>query len=725
MKPSKNAVILAAALGLPCLVLGQIGPAAAARHSAKLTQNVELYLSPTTYEVGDYSTIAWSAPWATECTASATPAYAPWSGPKAVDWAQSVAPEQDTTFHLTCSNGTVSREASISLTVLGGTPSNPPEEPPSDGGNGTPGNTTDINFWLSPDSYDVGGYSTIGWSAPWATECTATASPAYSPWSGPKAVDWAQSVSPEQSTTFTITCSDGTVSKDATVSLTVSGNQPPPPGDGDGGGGTPNDPQAINFWLSPDTYVAGDYSTIGWSAPWASDCTASASPAYAPWSGSKQVDWAQSVAPNVSTVFAIECTNGATSQTAYVNLTVTGDAGGGSGGGGGGGGDPQPPDLPVPDVLPNPIVLTPGPISAADPADGPLLDFAHTANREWSYGGHDVPPDFSYSYGNWDYAEDTYEPWLYDRPTVWYRMYERTGDTRYHDYFLRDLAWYADHITSEGYFAPKQSSDTKYVYITPFLLYERETGDTRYRDVVERLWAASREGFPNNYSDVTPGMLWTERQIWVHMEAAMAYYEITGHTQALARAAALVRQWTEVAGATGAPEVSYTVHEGGGPGGTTPTDLVNSPWMSALYFQAARHYWQLTGDPEVLRQASVYFDWLNQHGLYDGSLAGFEYVGFTFPRYLTGPQLGDASYGYTDMYHCLDVAGMVSFAVAAKQERGEDTTVAQERLQELQQCAAMAFDDMTRVYPTLPMYRLNPPRMWNWWARGAYEISLH
>jgi hypothetical protein len=70
--------------------------------------------------------------------------------------------------------------------------------------------------------------------------------------------------------------------------------------------------------LNPTRYAAGGYSTIAWKG--APPCTASASPEYEPWSGTKAADWAQSVAPAVSTVFTISC-NGVASS---VTLTVEG-----------------------------------------------------------------------------------------------------------------------------------------------------------------------------------------------------------------------------------------------------------------------------------------------------------------------------------------------------------------------------------------------------------------
>ena len=376
-----------------------------------------------------------------------------------------------------------------------------------------------------------------------------------------------------------------------------------------------------------------------------------------------------------------------------------------------------------------PLPLRLKPLDVHDPADAPLLKFAHTANREWNHGGHVVAEPFSEDQGYWDYsATRFYAAWLFDRPSSWFGLFALTGDATYRGYALRDLNWYASQINADGYFIPKANggeNDTKYGYVTPFLHYERLTGDKKYRAVATRVYRASLTGFPDDYS--AGRALWTEREVAIHLEAAVAYYELTGDRSALNHAGALVRQFGAVAAAhDGAPQVSYTQHEGGGPGGTTPTSLTNSPWMTALYFQSARTFYRLTGDQTVLQQASAYFDWLAVHGLYDASLAHPEFNGLVFPRYLTGPLIGDAGYGEEQMYHCLDVGGFISFAIEAKRALGRPTAAAEKRLSQMKTCAVRAFANLTRDGGTsnaLPKHRIKPARMWMWWVRGRLQFA--
>lgn len=361
----------------------------------------------------------------------------------------------------------------------------------------------------------------------------------------------------------------------------------------------------------------------------------------------------------------------------------------------------------------------PPPVGGAFPPQ--LLNFAETWARNWNFGGHTVDSRFNENYGYWDYTETTYEPWLFDRASVGYYLYEATNDTRWRDRFLADFLWYRTRIDAQGIFTPKGYDDTKYGYVTPFVLYERLTGDAQFRPVAKRIYDSWVREFGLTYSPSIA--LWTEREIGLALESAVAWYDLTGEADALTRANALVLQWTTVSGTAGAPLVTYTQHEGGGPGGTTPTELVNSPWMSALYFQAARRLHEETGNTEVLAQVSRYFDWCDANCFYDGSLAHVEFTGITFPRYLTPSLIGDGGYDEGNMAHALDVAGFIKFAIYAKTVRGEPTAAAQARLAQMAVTAERDFANWTRTTTYLPRYRVSPPRKVNWQVRGARELA--
>ncbi|MEQ1685473.1 MAG: hypothetical protein ABL916_17655 [Burkholderiaceae bacterium] len=366
-----------------------------------------------------------------------------------------------------------------------------------------------------------------------------------------------------------------------------------------------------------------------------------------------------------------------------------------------------------------------------------LLDFAQIWKRNWNHGGHTCvvgvgTPPFGESYGYWERSTvngQGYEPHLFDRPTCGMRLYQLTNDLQWRSQFVDDFAWYASKIGADGVFTPKGANDTKYGYITPFVLAQAAGVLTNeQRAAADRINGGWLADWPN-VANLAGGALWTEREMAFSLEATLGYYELTANASSLIRAQALLDQWDTVCAGRGAPLVSYTKHEGGGPGGTQPTDLCTSPWMAALYFQAAR---RLAEDvpgmaPQINAQASAYFDWLDANGgFYDGAAAHPEWTGVIFPAYLAGLWLngpiGDAGPDEAHMGHALDVAGMVAFAIKSKKALGLQTNRADFRLAQMKSTAARSFLHYTREANWLPKYRVNPARMGNWLIRGMYEL---
>ena len=318
--------------------------------------------------------------------------------------------------------------------------------------------------------------------------------------------------------------------------------------------------------------------------------------------------------------------------------------------------------------------------------------------------------------------ETTFEPWLFDRTSVAYYLYKRTGDVRWRTQFLEYFTFYRTHIDAAGIFTPKGTGDTKYSYVTPFVLYERETGDAQYRPIAQRIYNAWNAEFPNTYSSSIG--LWTEREIGLALEAAVAWYDLTRDPAALARANALVAQWGAMSQSTGAPLHTLSQH-GEEFDNAWSGRLMTSPWMATLYFQAARRLHDITNDQTILTQASRYADYLHQYAFVDGGVTGSEYTGYVIPYYLVGtdgwytaetPSWGDAN-------HAIDVAGFLKFAIKAKTTLGQSTTNATTRYNQMRTTAAYNFSTLVRTTTYLPKYRVNPARLFNWSMRGSWELA--
>lgn len=80
-----------------------------------------------------------------------------------------------------------------------------------------------LTFSANPSAIEEGQSSTLTWNSTNATSCEASGG-----WSGNKSVDGSQSVSPSQTTTYTLLCSgpNGNITKSATVTVTDVPNPP-------------------------------------------------------------------------------------------------------------------------------------------------------------------------------------------------------------------------------------------------------------------------------------------------------------------------------------------------------------------------------------------------------------------------------------------------------------------------------------------------------------------
>ncbi len=86
-----------------------------------------------------------------------------------------------------------------------------------------------ITFTITPTSITHGESALISWSASSAIACNAAANPADVDWSGEKPLSGTQNVASAQSTSYGITCANGSGSTTQSISLTVDEAPPPPP----------------------------------------------------------------------------------------------------------------------------------------------------------------------------------------------------------------------------------------------------------------------------------------------------------------------------------------------------------------------------------------------------------------------------------------------------------------------------------------------------------------
>ena len=133
--------------------------------------------NPSTIQENQSSLLSWSSTNATSCTASNA-----WSVSKSTSGNQSVSPGSSSTYSLTCtgSSGTATCSTYVAVVNI--------IEP-------------SCSITASPSSITNGNYSTLNWSSNNANYCYAS-----NAWSGSKSVSGNQSVSPNTTSTYTLTC---------------------------------------------------------------------------------------------------------------------------------------------------------------------------------------------------------------------------------------------------------------------------------------------------------------------------------------------------------------------------------------------------------------------------------------------------------------------------------------------------------------------------------------
>ncbi len=136
--------------------------------------------SATTIDLGQSTTLNWSATDANSCTASGD-----WSGSRAVSGSELVSPTATSSYTLTCDGDGGSHADSVTVTV---------NQPPA-----VAEPTVALN--AGPTSVRSGGTITLSWSSTDANSCNASGS-----WSGDKATTGSQSLTINSNSTYTITC---------------------------------------------------------------------------------------------------------------------------------------------------------------------------------------------------------------------------------------------------------------------------------------------------------------------------------------------------------------------------------------------------------------------------------------------------------------------------------------------------------------------------------------
>jgi hypothetical protein len=154
---------------------------------------LSIAISQTSVVSGQSAALTWNASNATSCTASGG-----WSGTKSVSGTETVTPTASATYTLACTGagGSVSKSVSVSVTQ--------PVAPT-------------LTLSLGTTTVIKGQSSDLTWTTTNASSCTASGG-----WTGTKAINGIETMTPTASATYTLSCTGagGSVSKSVAVSVT-------------------------------------------------------------------------------------------------------------------------------------------------------------------------------------------------------------------------------------------------------------------------------------------------------------------------------------------------------------------------------------------------------------------------------------------------------------------------------------------------------------------------
>lgn len=168
-------------------------------------------------------------------------------------------------------------------------------------GNG--GTSVAATLTAAPAVIVAGETAMLAWASTGATSCTASGDANFS---GIQPVSGSLAVKPSATTTYRITCQNGTATKSADAVVSV----------GAPGGAVP----AVSLTSSPLSISAGGSATLTWSSTNAVSCTAAGDSNF---SGNVAVSGSKTVNPATSTTYSLTCTNATGGNTANVTVAVS------------------------------------------------------------------------------------------------------------------------------------------------------------------------------------------------------------------------------------------------------------------------------------------------------------------------------------------------------------------------------------------------------------------
>jgi hypothetical protein len=233
-----------------------------------------------------------------------------------------------------------------------------------------------------------------------------------------------------------------------------------------------------------------------------------------------------------------------------------------------------------------------------------------------------------------------YSEWLFDRTTVYYKMFARTGDRKFFEAAYRAAHFVRLHTRMEGPDAgifTLKGPDLKYVYPRAMHIHYLLTGDERMREAgkIMAQYCIKNQDPVYQPAAIKPSKIgadpergrkfWTLRHQGYGLLGILHGWELTGDRGYWLKARECVNAYYEHQrrppdgrppdGSLRQDWALYDPNEANFKGAT-------SAWMMALLLDPLFHYWTLTNDRRVPEIVINWCDFLDRHGMVpDGSKA--------------------------------------------------------------------------------------------------------
>ncbi len=248
-----------------------------------LVPTLTLNANPLSVSAGATSTLTWVSGNTTSCVASNG-----WTGAKALSGSLDVFPSATTTYQLDCTGagGTISKSVTVNVSLASPQPT--------------------VTLIAIPSQVMPGAgsaTSTLTWTSTHASSCTASGGT----WTGAKALNGSEIVTPSATTTYMLECSGPGGTASASVVVNFSTALVP----------------VVTLSATPSSVTPGAGSattTLMWTSTNATSCTA-----FGGWTGSKGLSGSEIVTPVATTTYQLDCTGpgGVGSDDAVVNFVPT------------------------------------------------------------------------------------------------------------------------------------------------------------------------------------------------------------------------------------------------------------------------------------------------------------------------------------------------------------------------------------------------------------------